>query len=154
MNKNKEIVIHNSCIIEFPRIVNEELWYYIMRYYDKTNKTYTPYDGEVFGDNPSHVIDTPTFTVRSYSWNDFDDTETDTVEKESDLYKHNNGWHFWHKPSGFKLSWYKYPLRDPYSNMNINSEQFCHILRDCQNSLHPDFIVERDEWWNKLHFIK
>jgi hypothetical protein len=59
-----------------------------------------------------------------------------------------NHWHFWHKPSGLKIQWYKYPLRSPYSNMEITHEQLYDVLHDCQNSLHPQFRRQICDWWN------
>ena len=150
MNKQKKEVkiVYDSCSIEFPRKVNEDLWYHIMVYFDATNKNFKD-NSEVFGDGPGNVIDTPIFTVRSYSWNDCDD---DIKPNQETLTRHNNGWHFWHKPSGFKMCWYKYPLRDPYCNMKITSEQFWDILRDCQNSLHSGYTYECDKWWEEAIF--
>ena len=42
---------------------------------------------------------------------------------------------FLHKPTGFEIQWYKYPLRDSYKNMNITLEQFREIISDCIESL-------------------
>ena len=81
-----------------------------------------------------------TFAVRSYNWSD-----------EEEL----NDWHLWHKPSGFRLAWYKYPLRGFAANMSISDAQFLDILRDCQNSLDKEKNVKVhvmhgfDPWWNK-----
>lgn len=94
------------CDIRMERQVNQILW------------------GEVMGDlghNWDRTYANDTFEVRAYDWADADDD--------------SNAWHFWHKPSGFKLEWYKYPLRSPYANMNITHEQFLNILYDCHNSM-------------------
>mgnify|MGYP003300896419 CR=1 FL=1 len=65
----------------------------------------------------------------------------------------NNDYNFWHKPSGFKLSWYKYPLRGALSNMEISDEQFVDILYDCVNSLEEGkqykVLYDVNNWWSK-----
>lgn len=139
----------DQCIFEFPRKVNEILWYSIMRYYDIKKKVYK--DSAFFGDNPDYIIDTPTFCVRAYNWNEADENISKDNIKDF-LYNHNNDWHFWHKPSGLKIQWYKYPLRDAYINMKIGSDKLEDVLYDCQNSLHPRFTHGIDEWWNDAFF--
>lgn len=141
------IKVTPTCEIEFGRKVGETLWYAIMLYYDVKNEKYV--DSTVFGDNPDYVIDTPTFCVRAYNWHEPDDAN---YKDTNDLFNHNNEWHFWHKPSGFKIQWYKYPLRDAYSNMQISHEQFWDILYDCQNHLHPQFTHMIDKWWEETFF--
>ena len=42
---------------------------------------------------------------------------------------------FLHKPSGFRLDWYKYPLRDSYSNAPLTRELMRSMFRDCAESL-------------------
>ena len=42
---------------------------------------------------------------------------------------------FLHKPTGFEIKWYKYPLRDSYMNQDITIEQFAKIIDDCIKSL-------------------
>lgn len=113
-----------ECIIDFERPVNETLWYAIM--------TCSSNGGAVYGDNPDHTYENDTFVVKSYDWSDEENT---------------NDWHFWHKPSGFKLQWYKYPMRSPLVNMEITHEQFYTVLHDCMNSVHPRFTVQIEEWW-------
>lgn len=90
------------------------------------------YHGEYFTNN--------TFEYKPYRWDDWDD---DVVQY--------NEYHFWHKPSGFKIQWYKYALRGAYCNMDITDSQFVDILRDCVNSLQPKegfrVIYDVDKWW-------
>lgn len=80
-----------------------------------------------------------TFAVRSYDWSDDD----------------NNNWHFWHKPSGLKIEWYKYPLRSFEANMDITDAEFLNVILDCTNSMQEDknssisFFHETDKWWEK-----
>ena len=63
-----------------------------------------------------------------------------------------NLYHFYHKPSDFKIYWYKYPLRDAKCNMEITDEQFVDILYDCRNSLplnqSPRIIYDVNRWWD------
>ena len=42
---------------------------------------------------------------------------------------------FYYKPTDFKIKWYKYPLRDSYSNRPITLKEFKHIIDDCIKSL-------------------
>lgn len=119
----KELHI-NECHFEMERSVNETLWYAIMKWEPENH------DGAVYGDNPDHTFENDTFAVRAYDW-----------EEE------NNNWHFWHKPSGLKIEWYKYPLRSPMSNKEITHEQFYAVLHDCINSVHPHVTVQIKEWW-------
>ena len=75
-----------------------------------------------------------TFEFRAYRWND-----------------EHNDYHFWHFPSGFKIEWYKYPMRGAYCNMEISDNQFVDILYDCINSIErekkPSIIHDIDKWW-------
>ena len=116
----------DKCDIPFERSTNEVLWNYTMVLKSKWE--------DILGNN-GHDYENDTFMVRSYDWG---------LDDEADK---RNEYHFWHKPSGFKLQWYKYPLRDPYVNMYITHEQFLDILRDCMNSIHPNFTYAITEWW-------
>ena len=42
---------------------------------------------------------------------------------------------FVHKPTGFELQWYKYPLSDGYMNKNISFDELMEIMEDCKRSL-------------------
>ena len=117
---------NDKCDIPFERSTNEVLWNYTMVLKSKWE--------DILGNN-GHDYENDTFMVRSYDWG---------LDDEADK---RNEYHFWHKPSGFKLQWYKYPLRDPYVNMDITHEQFLDILRDCTNSIHPNFTYAINEWW-------
>lgn len=124
-NKLK-LVQSSQCDIPFERDVNEVLWNYTMILKSKWEN--------ILGNN-GHDYENDAFMVRSYDWG---------LNDESDK---RNEYHFWHKPSGFKLQWYKYPLRDPYVNMDISHEQFLDVLRDCMNSVHPNYLTQITEWW-------
>lgn len=107
----------------FERQVNQDLFYHIL--------------SDVIDDLHDASFENETFIIRAYNW----DTEEDVAPN------------FEHKPSGFKMWWYKYPLRSPEVNINISHEQFSCILYDCKNSItasedkHPKIYVEIDKWW-------
>jgi len=42
---------------------------------------------------------------------------------------------FLYKPTGFSISWYKYPLRDSYMNHKISVVEFSEIIDKCIDSL-------------------
>ena len=87
----------------------------------------------IIGDEIQDHYENETFVVRPYCWDD---------ESEESC-KPN----FEHKPSGFKMTWYKCPLRDPYCNMEISHDQFQSILYDCLNSTMDGTSYCIDEWW-------
>ena len=74
--------------------------------------------GTVVDHIESTDFENDTFIIRNY-WN----------------HEEDNLPNFEHKASGFKLWWYKYPLRSCESNMEISHEQFWDILYDCSNSI-------------------
>lgn len=49
---------------------------------------------------------------------------------------------FWHKPSGFRLDWYKYPLRDSYSNQPLTAELMRKMFAECAGSLNTMRITD------------
>lgn len=120
-------------MINIERMVNQTLWYAIM---------YSPYQGE------NTYYENDVFIVRLYSW-------CETADEFDEKYNHDNSWHFLHKSSGLKLSWYKYPLRDVKANMDITHEQLYAVLQDCMNSVserHPSetlTIIDStfEKWW-------
>ena len=42
---------------------------------------------------------------------------------------------FWYKPEDFTIMWYKYPLRDSYSNKEISLKEFKAIIDKCIESV-------------------
>lgn len=91
-------------------------------------------------------------TPHGFGWGD-DDFSNDIFEFR--IYHWDdvkNDYHFHHKPSGFKIEWYKYPLRGAYCNMDITDSQFVDILNDCINSLQENKKVkiyhDVDDWWS------
>lgn len=61
------------------------------------------------------------FSVFPYYWGDDDELLT----------KPN----FVYKPTGYQLSWYKYPLRDSYMNQQITFEEMEKIMEHCRMSV-------------------
>lgn len=61
------------------------------------------------------------FEVRPYYWGD----SPELAEKANFLYK----------PTGLKIKWYKYPLRDAYANQNITYKELEEILQKCLKSI-------------------
>lgn len=122
-NKNDDIEPYHI-MFDMERRVNEILWVHIM--------------GDL-GYTWDNVYENDVFIVRAYDWSDTEDN--------------TNDWHFWHKPSGFKLQWYKYPLRGVMCNMKITHEQFVDILYDCRNSMEEGkkvkYLHEIDKWWER-----
>lgn len=86
-----------------------------------------PYHGE-------HPFENDTFQIKPYSWS-----------------SEPNDWHFWHKPSGLKVAWYKYPLRGAAANMPVTHAQFRAVLYDCMNSIHPQCKTMIEKWWEETH---
>lgn len=68
-----------------------------------------------------HVFENDTFIIRPYYWGD----DEEEAEKPNFVYK----------PTGLEIQWYKYPMRDAYSNQNISIKTFKDILTECANSM-------------------
>lgn len=66
-------------------------------------------------------IDTPVFTIRHYYWGEDEDIAVLP--------------NFTYKPTGFEMSWYKYPLRDAYCNMDLTPTEFSAMLDACVDSV-------------------
>ena len=88
------------------------------------------------GENPDNNYENDTFCIRAYNWADIDD---------------ENNWHFWHKPSGLRIQWYKYPLRGCMWNIPLTHEGFAEVLKDCHNSMQEGekikFLYDCNQWW-------
>ena len=67
------------------------------------------------------VFENDTFVVRPYYWGD----DEDEAEKPN----------FKYKPDGFEIRWYKYPMRDAYSNQDVSVAEFAQILAKCEQSM-------------------
>ena len=62
-----------------------------------------------------------TFIIRPYYWGE--DEEIAQLPN------------FVYKPTGLEIKWYKYPMRDAYSNQDIDIESFKAVLRRCEESM-------------------
>ena len=90
----------------------EEDFDYHMYYLDENDKEHTTdrggYENDIFVANP-------------YYWGDDDDIMDEP--------------NFIYKPEGIEISWYKYPLRDSYSNIQIDKEVAHRIFKHCAESI-------------------
>lgn len=68
-----------------------------------------------------HIFENEVFSMSNYYWGD-----EDTIKQRPN---------FIYKPTDFSISWYKYPLRDSYSNQKISLKEFKKILQHCRDSL-------------------
>jgi len=86
--------------------------------YDQTgNRGYSP------------KFENDTFSVFPYYWGECDCGEEHSPD--CPVMKPN----FLFKPTGFAIEWYKYPLRDSYSNQKITLREFVTIIDACIESL-------------------
>ena len=118
----------------FERGVNQDLFYYILgKFYKEVE------------DEHDYVFENETFSLRYYNWGNHDD-ETD----DEDIF------HFYHKPSGLKIGWYKHPFRAALCNMEVTHEEFRAVLYDCRNSIQRTKVMVK-EWWKDeeraLHLV-
>ena len=87
---------------------------------------------ECMGDVDEY-FENDTYIAKPYDWSEYD----------------NNDWHFYHKPSGLKIQWYKYPLRGAMWNMELTHEQFLDVLYDCRSSRYKNITWDHDKWWER-----
>lgn len=144
MNKKEEM---RAKYLEYqtnlPRFVNQDLFFQILPEFgdgyepsEVKNKVY-----EIF--EKTYKYENNTFKIHKYDW---DDTKRYANDIEKDPC-------FYHKPSGFKMTWYKYPLRDVEANMKLTSEQFASILYDVRESIdnenghHITYDIGNEKWW-------
>lgn len=83
------------------------------------------YHGE---DERGYGIDNDVFTIRPYYWGE--------DEAKAELPN------FVYKPTGLEISWYKYPMRDAYSNQDVSVKEFKTILKDCLRHVLPELWHE------------
>lgn len=69
----------------------------------------------------AEMFDNGVFKILPYWWGDSDNI-TDLPN-------------FFFYPTGFEMVWYKYPLRDAWSNMPITFEEFKNMIDKCRESL-------------------
>lgn len=67
------------------------------------------------------VYENDVFRIQSYYWGD-----------DEDIMMQPN---FVYKPTGFTMSWYKYPMRDAYVSDDISLVEFQKILNHCAQSM-------------------
>jgi hypothetical protein len=83
---------------------------------DEINKKWINSDGDFEND---------VFSVTSYCWCDVDGGCQRC---------HKPNFHY--KPTDFRLSWYKYPLRGNSCNKKITSDEFLKIINHCRRSFY------------------
>lgn len=91
-------------------------------------KAYAPDEDELMREYGVRY-ENDTFAVRPYYWGacDCGVYEEEDCKETCSLRLPN----FHHKPSGYKLDWYKYPLRDSYANKDLSLKEFTAIIDDC-----------------------
>ena len=72
-------------------------------------------------DNGDDCYETDTFIIRPYYWGE-DETIADLPN-------------FVYKPTGLEICWYKYPMRNAFSNKNISVKELKKILKACSKSM-------------------
>ncbi len=72
-------------------------------------------------DNGDMEFENDTFIMRAYYWGE----DEEIAELPNFVYK----------PTGLEISWYKYPMRDAYSNQDVSLDEFKRIIADCERSL-------------------
>lgn len=73
------------------------------------------------GYDAAYEFENDTFIVRAYYWGE----DEDIAELPNFVYK----------PTGLEISWYKYPMRDAYSNQDVSIDEFKKILAECEKSI-------------------
>jgi hypothetical protein len=76
--------------------------------YNKTNTARGGFENDIFG-------------VAPYYWGD-----DEKIDEEPN---------FTYKPTEYTISWYRYALRDSYSNKSITKKSLDNIFKKCLNSL-------------------
>ena len=69
-----------------------------------------------------------TFVVRPYYWG-----EDEAIAELPN---------FVYKPTRLEIRWYKYPMRDAYSNLDVSIEEFKSILAECEQSMRRDNLIK------------
>ena len=86
--------------------------------------TYGYYKDRPNSEEDNASFENHTFVVRPYYWGN-----------EEDIQRLPN---FYYKPTKLEIRWYKYALRDSYSNKNITPEELSNILKKCSESIRKD----------------
>jgi|GEM_PF-633842 len=86
------------------------------------------------------VFENEVFAIFPYYWGDCTCGDEQNHKQDCPIVKPN----FLYKPTGFELRWYKYPLRDSYTNQKITLAEFKKIISTCIRSCHtsPSISLE------------
>lgn len=76
------------------------------------------------------VFENEVFAIFPYYWGDCTCGDEQNHKSDCPIVKPN----FLYKPTGFELRWYKYPLRDSYTNQKITLAGFKKIISACIQS--------------------
>lgn len=76
------------------------------------------------------VFENEVFAIFPYYWGGCTCGDEQNHKQDCFIVKPN----FLHKPTGFELRWYKYPLRDSYTNQKITLAGFKKIVSACIQS--------------------
>ena len=79
------------------------------------------WDGHAIRNNGEYDFENDVFIIRAYYWGE-DETMAELPN-------------FVFKPLGLEIRWYKYPMRDAYSNKDVPLDVFKAILKVCEFSL-------------------
>jgi len=105
-----------------PRGIWEERFYNFLEKINSDNYGYAN-DQHHPNVNSRGGFETTLFTINPYWWGSYDDDE---VGKPNFIYH----------PTGYHLTWYKYPLRDAYANQKMTYKEFDLMLKDCEGCYH------------------
>jgi FkbM family methyltransferase len=93
--------------------------------------------GSLNGDCYGVDYENDIFEIHPYYWGEC------TCEDQNE-----NGYHtpdcllmrpnFVYKPTGYKLEWYKYAMRDAYANMDLSIKEFAEMVLHCANSVEKE----------------
>lgn len=88
------------------------------------------------------------------NYEDYKDFENDTFEfKHYDWGTGSDGY-LLHKPSGYIISFYKYPFRSYSANLDLSHEKFADMLKDIFHSLYPGIDLGGKKWWERKGYTK
>jgi hypothetical protein len=86
------------------------------------------------GLSPYQEFESDVFTIFPYWWGECDkEIACSKCDKLEECPEHKPN--FVYKPTGLEIDWYKYPLRDSYSNQEITKKMLVKIVFDCLKSL-------------------
>ncbi len=80
------------------------------------------------------VFENEVFAISPYYWGDCTCGDEQNHKQDCPIVKPN----FLYKPTGFEIRWYKYPLRDSYTNQKITLAGFKKIVSACIRSCKAD----------------